>query len=68
MRVPWSSPPRKDTEGITAGLDSQRLREEVREGVVVNVGARTDPVLRSCGVSAYSQPNAGCFLFKSPKP
>lgn len=68
MRVTWSTPPRKDAERITAGLDSQRLREEVRGELVVNAGARTDPVLRSCGVSAYSQPNVGCFLFKSPKP
>lgn len=68
MRVTWSSPPRKDAERITAGLDSQRLREEVRGEMVVNAGARTNTVLRNCGISAYRQPNVGCFLFKSPKP
>lgn len=64
MRVPWSSPPRKDAEGITAALDSQRLREEIREGVVVNAGARTDPMLRICGnVSFLSLQNLSLAFF-----
>lgn len=68
MAVTWLSPPRKNAEGITTGLDSQRLREEAGGGVVVSAGASIDAVLRSCGPSACSQPNVVVRCFFSPRP